>query len=123
VGFAASGDVEAVLGRSLTTPETLLIDSASDLVAGYLLHYPDPVPDPVKRAVVDMVVAVLTKPSITVADYAAGGYNQVREATNVRVGVESATTTGPWLTNALKQRLRPFRRAMVSMLMESEAGS
>jgi hypothetical protein len=120
VAFATSADVEAALGRSLTEDVTELLESASDLVAGYLLHIPDPVPPAVKRAVATMVAAVLTKPDVTVAQYDAGGYNQVREAAGVRVGVESSTTSGPWLTQSIKQRLRPYRRAMVSVLTVGE---
>lgn len=122
MGFATSEDVEAALGRSLTGSEDVdsLLEEASDLVAGYLLHYPDPVPPAVKRVVATMVVAVLNKPDVTVADYSAGGYNQIRENAAIRVGVESATTSGPWLTQALKLRLRPYRRAMVSQLLTGE---
>jgi hypothetical protein len=122
MAFATSEDVEAALGRSLTGSEDVdsLLEEASDLVAGYLLHIPDPVPSAVKRATATMVAAVLTKPDVTVAQYDAGGYNQVREAAGVRVGVESSTTAGPWLTNSIKQRLRPYRRAAMSVLMVGE---
>jgi hypothetical protein len=58
-----------------------------------------------------MVAAVLTKPATNSADYGANGYNVARETMPVKVGVESATTTGPWLTASLKQRLRPYRTA------------
>lgn len=89
---------------------TTLLEEASDLVVGYLGHEPDPVPDPVARAVATMVVAVLNKPVTTTSDYNAGGYNVSREAAAVRVAVESATTTGPWLTKSLERRLARFRR-------------
>lgn len=124
MAFADDGDVGDALGRSLTSSENLLVDNlleqASDLVAGYLGYTPDPVPAAVTRVVATMVVAVFTKPSVTVADYDASGYSTTREAAGVRVGVESATTEGPWLTNALKMRLRPYRDAVVSLRMESE---
>ena len=110
--------MEVALGRPLTSAEDVsgLLDEASDLVVGYLGAAPDPVPAAVSRAVATMVVAVLKKPATTVADYNEGGsntlgYNTGRETATVRVGVESATTAGPWLTAALKMRLRPYRSA------------
>jgi hypothetical protein len=117
VAFATEDDVEAALGRSLTSAESVdnTLDVASDLVVGYLGYTPDPVPGAVVRVVAEMVVAVLNKPSVTVADYTASGYNQVREAAGVHVGNESATTSGPWLTKALRLRLRPFRRGAFSI--------
>jgi hypothetical protein len=116
--LASEADVENALGRSLTSTEDVstLLEEASDLVVGYLGYTPDPVPTPVARVAATMVAAVLTKPALTVADYNQGGansigYNTVRESASVRVGVESATTTGPWLTASLKMRLRPYRTA------------
>ncbi len=122
MALATAVDVADALGRDLTESENVdtLLEAASDLVVGYIRWTPDPVPPAVKRAVAEMVCAVLTKPATTVSDYAAGGYNAIRESATVRVGVESATTTGPWLTNALKQRLRPFRRAMLSVELAGE---
>lgn len=112
--LASEDDVENALGRPLASSEdvTTLLEEASDLVVGYLGHTPDPVPDPVSRVVATMVVAVLTKPSTSASDYGqADGYNVVRESMTVKVGIESATTTGPWLTAALKLRLKPYRTA------------
>lgn len=124
MALATEDDVVAALGRSLTSTESgvveNLLDEASDLVVGYLGFSPDPVPGAVARVVASMVVAVLLKPSVSVADYDASGYSTAREAASVRVGVESATTTGPWLTNALRERLRPFRIAVVSVRMISD---
>lgn len=121
MALATEQDVENALGRSLTESEdvTTLLEEASDLVVGYLRHEPDPVPDPVARTVATMVAAVLTKPAVTTADYAADGYNISREAAAVRVAVESATTSGPWLTNSLKRRISRFRRLdALSMVTE-----
>lgn len=119
MALATEGDVEAALGRSLTSTESdavgAMLNTASDLVVGYLGRTPNPVPGPVARVVADMVAAVISKPSITVADYNASGYNQSREAAGVHVGMESATTSGPWLTKALKMRLRPYRRGAFSI--------
>jgi hypothetical protein len=99
------------------------LDQATDLVAAYLGTEPNPVPDAVKRVVATMVAAVFDKPSITIADYDASGYSTAREAAGVHVGMESATTSGPWLTNALKERLKPYRIAVRSVAVTSEFGS
>lgn len=111
MALAADADVEAALGRSLTEAEDVstLLEEASDLVVGYLGYTPDPVPNPVVRVTATMVAAVLAKPATNMADFGANGYNVVRETMPVKIGVESATTTGPWLTASLKMRLRPFR--------------
>jgi hypothetical protein len=111
VALATQADVENALGRFLTADEdvTTLLEEASDLAAAYLGGYPDPVPGAVSRAVATMVVAVLTKPEATTADYSAGGYNATRQPLTINVGTESQTTTGPWLTKAIRIRLRPYR--------------
>lgn len=124
MALATSADVVAALGRSLTAAETTAVasqlDQASDLVVGHLGRYPDPVPGAVARCVATMVAAVFDKPAITTADYDASGYSTSREYARVAVGVESATSSGPWLTNALKQRLRPYRRGVRSAGLRSE---
>lgn len=111
--LASEDDVENALGRPLASSEdvTTLLEEASDLVVGYLGYTPDPVPSPVSRVVATMIAAVLTKPATNNADYGSNGYNVARESMTVKVGVESATTTGPWLTAALKLRLKPYRAA------------
>lgn len=127
MAYATSSDVVAALGRSLTSAESVAVsnqlEQATDLVIGYLGNEPDPVPGAVTRVVATMVAAVFSKPSITVADYDASGYSSAREAAGVHVGVESATTSGPWLTNALKERLKPYRTAIRSVAVTSEHGS
>lgn len=134
MALASASDVESALGRALLEDEDVstLLDEASDLVAGYLGYAPDPAPLPVARVVASMVVAVMTKPAATAADYGtliSGGYNVARETMPVKVGVESATTTGPWLTAALKMRLRPYRSAAtrsvfsIDLAPEVEEGS
>jgi len=127
MAYATSSDVLAAVGRSLTTAElgsvNNQLDQATDLVAAYLGTEPNPVPDAVKRVVATMVAAVFDKPSITIADYDASGYSTAREAAGVHVGMESATTSGPWLTNALKERLKPYRIAVRSVAVTSEFGS
>lgn len=127
MAYATSSDVVAALGRSLTSAESGSVsnqlEQATDLVVGYLGTELDPVPGAVTRAVATMVAAVFDKPSITIADYDASGYSSAREAAGVHVGTESATTSGPWLTNALKERLKPWRIAMRSVAVTSEYGS
>lgn len=114
MALASSDDVVAVLGRSLTSSESTvvasLLDRASDAVVGYLGREPDPIPGPVARAVAEMVAAVFDKPSPTTADYDVSGYSTAREYAQVRVGVESATSSGPWLTKTIRLRLRRYRR-------------
>jgi cell wall-associated NlpC family hydrolase len=128
MAFATAVDVVAALGRSLTSDESAAVenqlDQATDLVVGYLGATPDPVPGAVTRVVATMVAAVFTKPATNNSDYGANGYNVVREAMTVKVGVESATTSGPWLTNALKMRLSPYRvGALTVFTVSSEFGS
>lgn len=131
MSLASDSDVENALGRSLTESEDVstLLEEASDLVAGYLGYTPDPVPSPVARVVATMVAAVLTKPATTTADYGAAGYNVARESAAVKIGVESATTTGPWLTASLKMRLKPYRTSAtrsvfsIDLAPEVEEGS
>lgn len=127
MAYATSSDVVAALGRSLTAAESVSVsnqlDQATDLVAAYLGNEPDPVPGAVARVVATMVAAVFSKPSITVADYDASGYSTAREAAGVYVGTESATTSGPWLTNALRERLKPYRVSVRAVTVISEYGS
>jgi hypothetical protein len=111
MALASQVDVEAAYGQRITKDVSTLLEEASDQVVGYLGYTPDPVPPAVTRVVATMVVAVLTKPETTTSDYQAGGYNVQREVTTVRIGQEPATTTGPWLSAALKMRLKPYRTA------------
>ena len=129
MAFAAAADVTAALGRSLTSAESgvvaNLLDQADDLIIGYGIDPAiDPVPGAVTRVAATMVVAVFTKPSINIADYDATGYRSSSETASVHVGIESATTQGPWLTNALKMRLNPYRTAgMNQVKLASESDS
>ncbi len=125
MALASISDVQVALGRELTATERTaagwLLESATDLVTGYLCWtVPDPVPDAVTRVVADMTAAVLLKPEVTTAGYDAGGYQQIRGAATVRVGVESATTSGPWLTRTQKTRLAPYRSGRVTVEMVSD---
>lgn len=131
MAFASSADVTAALGRSLTSAEsgrvTNLLDQATDLVVGYGIDVAiNPVPGAVTRVVASMVVAVFTKPSINIADYDASGYRSSSETASVRVGMESATTEGPWLTASQKMRLNPYRTGgmnQVQMVSESDSSA
>lgn len=133
MALATESDVEAALGRDLQSTEDVstLLETASDRVNAYLgWDVPDPVPGPVIRVVAEMVAAVLLKPAITSAMYDAGsgigsgtgGYNQTREATSVRVGVDPGTSIGPWMTGEQKKRLGPYRATgLVRMVSDRTA--
>ena len=131
MSFASSADVTAALGRSLTSAESgrvaNLLDQADDLIIGYGIDPAiDPVPGAVKRVAASMVVAIFTKPSINIADYDASGYRTSSETALVHVGVESATTEGPWLTNSQKMRLNPYRTGgmnQVQLVSESDSSA
>ena len=113
MALASEDLVEAALGRALTSSEDVstLLESASDRVVGYLRYTPDPVPDPVARVVAEMVAAVLLKPAVNSADYGANGYNVQRETLTAKVGVDTSTSIGPWLTSQQKLALNPYRTA------------
>jgi hypothetical protein len=129
MAFATEADVEAVLGRSLTSAESNVVDNllerATDRIIGHGVPFNvDDFRGAVKRVCAEMVQAVFDKPATTTSDYDASGYNVAREAAAVRLGVESATTSGPWLTSTQKLALSPYRIAMRSVAMTSEeAGS
>lgn len=131
MAFATDGDVSDALGRSLTSLEYQrvdhLLDEATDLVIGYGVSATiNPVPGAVTRVVASMVMAVFTKPSINIADYDASGYRSSSETASVRVGMESATTEGPWLTASQKMRLNPYRIGgmnQVQMVSESDSSA
>ncbi|MGQ9349722.1 hypothetical protein [Mycolicibacterium gilvum] len=119
--LATSQDVQTALGRELTADETAavagLLDEATDLVVGYLhpFEVPTPVPAAIVRVVASMTAAVLLRPA-----------SIPHEATQLTADVFSAsfapgtTSPGPYLTAALKARLRPFRTGMVSQELGSE---
>lgn len=124
--LATLSDVQAALramgkselADSLDEPTVAeLLDEASDLVTGYL--YPTEVPDPTPRAIVRVVAAmacaVLTRPANLLPETAA--LNADIYGVTLTPG---STSWGPYLTAALKLRLKPFRRGMVSVPMGSE---
>lgn len=120
MALATQEDVEAALGRSLTPEEAERVgnqlEEASDLVLGYLkCPPPTPTPDAITRVVASMVAALIMRPA-----------NQPVNADQVNAGpygvryTEGSTSSGPWLTSALKMRLSPYRCSMVSVPLASE---
>lgn len=123
MALAELEDVETALRRGLIGDESDgvngLLETASDLVAGYLhpCPIPDPVPAAITRVVADMVAAVFNRPSQILPDATSLG------AGSFSVGLATGSTSqGPYLTAAFKQRLRPFRcgNGMVSVQLGSE---
>lgn len=115
-------DVKAPVGTTWTEAQEAampdLLEEASDLVLGYLhpCEVPIPVPDAVVRVVAAMVSNVLLRPATGV------------EAAQMMAGPFSisptpgSTAPGPYLTAAMKQRLRPYRchNGMVSQELSGE---
>lgn len=126
MALATIDDVEVALGRELTDDElpraTYLLMTASDRVSAHLawVAEPDPIPGPVVRVTADVVVASLTRPQVTAAQYEATGYGQYREATQVRVGADTSTSAGPWLTKQQERTLAPFRTGVVAVKVISD---
>lgn len=123
MALAEAEDVAKALRRELTDSEVEsvedLVETASDLVTGYL--YPCPIPEPVPgaitRVVADMVAAVFNRPSQILPDTASLGSGPFN------VGFAAGSTSqGPYLTAAFKERLKPFRcgNGMVSVQLGSE---
>lgn len=118
--LATQADVAKALRRDLTSQEEegvdSLLDEASDLVEGYLIcPPPEPTPDPIKRVVAAMVAAVFDRATATPAnaDTVTAGKYSMRY-------VEGSTSGGPWLTAALKMRIKRWRCSMVSVPLVSE---
>lgn len=115
MAFAADTDVEAALGRSLTTAEDASVDTllneATDLLIGYLGCDPDPVPDAVERVCARMVARVFAQASSAGAPVI--GASQVQQTAgpfSKSTSFSAGTATGaPWLSAADKVALRPHR--------------
>jgi len=125
MALATQEDVEQALRRPLTTEELEYLseplEAASDHVVGYLHPFPvpTPTPDAVKRVVAEMVAALLSRPStdalpLEVKSMQVGPYGSTFAA--------GATSLGPYLTEAMKLRLRPFRPSAVSIALGSGRG-
>lgn len=117
--LAAVDDVEARLGRTLTTPETArtdpgLLEEASELVLAYLDldAEPDPVP-PAVTIVVSRSVARLLEQASAASDAIPSGAQQQSRTWGPfteQMTFESGSTSGaPWLTAADKLLLRRYR--------------
>ena len=121
--LATDDDVRDALRRNLTESEEQWVDAlileAGDLVAGYLHPYvmPEDVPEPITRVVASMVAAVFSRP--------AGILPETQSLTADSYGVQfmpGATSPGPYLTEAFKKRLRPYRVDSVVVAVSSERG-
>lgn len=122
--LATQDDVRAALRRELTESEQEwvdgLISESADLVAGYLYPYliPDSTPAEITRVVAAMTAAVFNRPANLLPD--------TQSLTADSYGVTftpDATSPGPKLTAALKERLRPFKRGVMAVGMASERGA
>ncbi|QAX95552.1 head-to-tail adaptor [Mycobacterium phage MarkPhew] len=122
--LATLADVQAAL-RALRradlaeglTDASELLQEASDLVAGHLWpsEVPTPTPPPISRVVAAMVAAALTRPTEILPE------TQSLQADGFGVTFTPGTgSPGPYLTAALKARLRPYRSGMASVAMGSE---
>ena len=125
MALATREQVETSLRRSLDPSEDVdgLLETASDLVIGYL--HPCPIPEPtpaaISRVVADMVAAVLSP----AANIPSGAVETSANAGPFGYGVkfgDGANSPVPYLTAALKARLAPYRcgNGMTSVLMQSE---
>lgn len=123
MSLAEVADIEKALRRELTLSEfesvDVLLETASDLVTGYL--HPCPIPNPapaaITRVVAEMAATVLNRPTTVLPE------SQSLSAGQFDVTfAQGATSPGPYLTAAIKQRLRPFRcgNGMVSVQLGSE---
>lgn len=119
MALATLEDVVKALRRDLTSQEEegvdSLLDEASDLVLGYLrCPPPTPTPEAIVRVVASMVAAVLRPSNVpeNAESLTAGEYSMKL--------AEGSTSKSPWLTAALKMRLRPFRCSVVSVPLVSE---
>lgn len=120
VALATPGDVEERLGRPLTPDEQNrtdpgLLDEASDLVVGYLGADPSAdgtvaVPPPVARVVARMVARVLQQSTAAGGVFGATSMtDQIGDFSQTRQFPAGATSGGPWLTQADKVALKPYR--------------
>lgn len=119
MALASAEDVEQALERRLTAHESAYVDTkldtASDLVLGYLkCGALNPVPDAVRRVVADMVAAVLAPSAPVNADSVTAGPYSLKFT-------EGSTSRTPYLTAALKVRLQDYRcGSVVSVPLASE---
>jgi hypothetical protein len=114
MAFADESDVEAALGRDLTSSESetvdVLLEEATDLIIGYLGCTPDPVPDAVVRVTARMVARVYQQAAqanvplgATQTQESAGPFSR---STSFATGSSSGA---PWLAGPDKIVLSPYR--------------
>jgi hypothetical protein len=121
MALATPTDVERALRRPLTTEESAYVDEplevASDLVVGHLHPFPVPTPTPeaVTRVVAEMVAALLNRPPGVMQDV-----QSTREGPFGTTWVTGSTSLGPYLTDAMKDRLRPFRPSAATISLGSD---
>ncbi|AYR01078.1 head-to-tail adaptor [Mycobacterium phage LeMond] len=112
----AMGRPELAEGLDVAAADELL-QSAGDLVTGYLFpsEVATPTPGPISRVVAEMAAAFLTRPTAILPE------TQSLSADGFGVTfTPGGTSPGPYLTAALKARLRPYRSGMSSVSMGSE---
>jgi hypothetical protein len=116
--LAGTDDVAAALRRPVTAPEAEHLDDllheASDLVIGYLHPTPTPTPTPgaITRVVAAMAAAVLIRPADLMPDaqtLSADGFGVTFS--------DGGNSTRPFLTAALKARLRPYRSGALAVAL------
>lgn len=119
--LAIQDDVRAALRRDLTEDEQVGLDDllaeASDLVRGYLHPYqiPTQTPPAISRVVAAMAAAVLIRPANLLPE------TQSLNADAYGITFAAGSTSpGPYLTAALKERLRPYKQDLVSIELSSE---
>ena len=110
--------------RDLTEAELEWVDGlsaeASDLVAGYLSpwtvpEFPELLPEPISRVVAAMVATVLSRPQGLLPDT----QSLTADVYSVQFAAGS-TSSGPYLTAAMKERLRPYRSGCLVVELGSE---
>ncbi|MCV7379962.1 hypothetical protein BST11_15380 [Mycobacterium alsense] len=124
MSYATADEVKAALraiGRDELAddlpPVDALLDEASDLIAGHLWPsaVPTPIPGPITRAVAAVAATVLTRPPQVLPET----HSLQADGFGITFA-PGAGSLGPYLTTALKARLRPYRAAMTSVEMGSE---
>lgn len=110
MALASEEHVQSALRRELTDSELVWIDGlleeCSDLVIGYLDPYvvPDPVPGPIVRVTALCAAAVLKRPD----NILPGTESLTADSYGVTFS-NGSTSLGPYLTDAMKRRLDPYR--------------
>ena len=122
--LATQDHVRSAMRRDLTEAELEWVDGliaeASDLVAGYLSpwtvpEFPELLPEPISRVVAAMVATVLSRPQGLLPDT----QSLTADVYSVQFAAGS-TSSGPYLTAAMKERLRPYRSGCLVVELGSE---